>query len=86
MGPSNYIWYQNRFTERVRDVYDKNGIEFVQRVRDTLPRDDNSELLNDALLWKLESISPGFIAWALLSRRPGSTARVIHGAGRRRYW
>ena len=48
----------------MQEIYASDGIEFVRRVRDILPQDDSPELTSEELLLKLESVRPGFIAWA----------------------
>lgn len=63
-GWLNYGWYQAQFAEHGREVFAKQGLEFVRRVRDELPWDRYAEWRTDELLQWLENIEPGFVAWA----------------------
>ena len=63
-GFANLGWYQTQFAERAREVFAKQGLEFIRRVRDELPWDRYAEWDTDDLLQWLERIEPGFVAWA----------------------
>jgi hypothetical protein len=63
-GWINYGWYQGKFADRGRQVFAKQGLEFVRRVRNELPWDSYAEWRSEELLQWLESIEPGFLAWA----------------------
>ena len=64
VGADNYIWYQDRFSERVFAIFPIDGLDFLRKVKDAFPRDSNEKLASDALLERLENIRPGFKAWA----------------------
>jgi thimet oligopeptidase len=63
-GWINYGWYQGKFADRGRQVFAKQGLEFVRRVRNELPWDRYAEWRSEELLQWLENIDPGFLAWA----------------------
>jgi hypothetical protein len=64
VGIGDYVWYQNVFQDRIRSVYDAQGLDFLRRVKALLSdptwQPDSAAELNEAL----EEIAPGFIAWA----------------------
>ncbi|HSL72124.1 MAG TPA: hypothetical protein VK864_17885, partial [Longimicrobiales bacterium] len=62
--PNYYGWYQAKFTERAREVFAKQGLDFVKRVRNELPWNRYAEWQTDELLVLLEQIESGFVAWA----------------------
>jgi len=60
---SNFTWYHHQFESRVVDVYAKQGLAFLVKVKRWFPA--GSKDLSDAeVLSRLERISPGFQAWA----------------------
>ena len=64
VGAGNYIWYQNRFSERVFAVFRTEGLDFLRNVKDAFPSLANETLASDEVLVRLEKIRPGFQAWA----------------------
>jgi hypothetical protein len=64
VGVPNYQDYQAAFHTRVAEVYDAQGLGFIERVREALPAGSGERLSTDALLARLERIQPGFQAWA----------------------
>lgn len=63
VGVGDYVWYQNTFQDRVRTVYDEQGLGFLRRVLDRLSDPEWDPELSAELLAALEEIAPGFIAW-----------------------
>jgi len=70
-GFANYAWYQAQFAGRAREVFQKQGVDFIRRVREELPWDTYSSWTVDDLLTWLERIEPGFVAWASSLERAG---------------
>jgi hypothetical protein len=64
VGIPNYQWYQAAFQARVAEVYEAQGLGFLERVREALPAGTGDDLTTDALLARLERLEPGFHAWA----------------------
>lgn len=64
VGVGDYVWYQNIFQDRIRTVYDEQGLGFLRRVLDRLSDPEWDPELSAELLAALEEIAPGFIAWA----------------------
>jgi hypothetical protein len=64
VGADNYIWYQNRFSERVFAVFALERLDFLRKVKDAFPSRPNETLTPDQVLERLETIRPGFKAWA----------------------
>jgi hypothetical protein len=75
MMVDDYGWYQGMFERRIQEVYPKMGIEFLVDVKRLFPlrtpakdahseQTENAEMSPDKVLNKLESIAPGFLAWA----------------------
>lgn len=62
--PSNYGWYQAAFHQRVRDVFQQQGLTFVVRIKRELPWQDVQEWTTEQLLTRLDRIAPGFLNWA----------------------
>lgn len=61
---STYGWYQNLLNVRAAEVYDERGTSFLPALRDQLPWRDADEWTTESLLPLLETVSPGFEAWA----------------------
>jgi hypothetical protein len=64
VGVGDYVWYQNIFQDRIRTVYDDQGLGFLRRVLDRLSDPEWDPESSAELLAALEEIAPGFIAWA----------------------
>jgi hypothetical protein len=64
VGPANYVWYQGRFTERVIAIYATQRLQFLRAVKGAFPREAKEKLTLDQVLDRLETIEPGFKAWA----------------------
>lgn len=72
-GWANYGWYQGQFADRGRQVFEKQGLAFITRVREELPWDRYAEWRTEELLGWLEAIEPGFLAWARTLERWSQT-------------
>ncbi|MCA1801667.1 MAG: hypothetical protein LC662_04315 [Rhodothermaceae bacterium] len=66
VGVGDYVWYQNVFHERVRDVYDVHGLAFVREVKNRLGNTHLKTIIAEELLAVLEEIAPGFMEWAAM--------------------
>lgn len=66
VGVGDYVWYQNIFQERVRDVYNEHGLDFVRDVKKRLGNTHLRTETAEDLLTVLEEIAPGFTAWAVM--------------------
>ena len=64
VGVGDYVWYQNAFQERIREVYPKKGLDFIRLVNDKLSDSSFKPETADELLKLLEEIEPGFLNWA----------------------
>jgi hypothetical protein len=64
VGARNYVWYQARFQEMVREAYDAMGLDFLREVRAAFPRDEVERPNLEETLRRLERMHPGFGAWA----------------------
>lgn len=61
--PSNYGWYQQAFDQRVIEIYQHGGVDFLRQVQARFLR--GRPPLNGAqVLDKLETMSPGWKAWS----------------------
>ncbi len=67
VGALNYVWYQARFQEQVQAVHATHGVDLLRRVRTAFAPDAPSASAADVLT-RLESIAPGFRAWAATMR------------------
>jgi hypothetical protein len=65
LGADNYIWYQNRFSERVFTVFAVDRLNFLRKVKDAFPSQRHETLTPAQVLDRLEKIRPGFKAWAM---------------------
>ncbi|MEJ7623289.1 MAG: hypothetical protein WKF34_04805 [Pyrinomonadaceae bacterium] len=63
VGPENYGWYQSKFIQRAAQVYDTEGLSFIEELR-KFPPPGGKTLPVDTVLANLEEVAPGFIAWA----------------------
>jgi len=61
---SNFIWYQHRFEGRVVDVYARQGLDFLPKVKAAFS-DRIGEISSNDLMSSLEQASGGFEAWSL---------------------
>jgi hypothetical protein len=66
VGARNYVWYQAQFQQRVREVHARDGIGFVDTLRGArlAPGPAADDPGSNVLLAALESLSPGWQAWA----------------------
>ena len=64
VGFDDYVWFQNAFQERIREIYPKKGLDFIRLVQDRLSDFSFQPKTADELLKVLEEIEPGFIKWA----------------------
>lgn len=69
VGVGDYVWYQNVFQERIRAVYDEQGLGFLRRVRERLSDSGWDPEPAAELLEVLEEIAPGFTGWSETFRR-----------------
>lgn len=60
---SNFTWYHHQFESRVVDVYAKQGLDFLIKVKESFPA-GSKDLTDAEALSRLERISPGFQKWA----------------------
>lgn len=63
--PRNYGWYQCAFDQRVIAVHEREGIGFLAKIKTAFPKGGPS-LTSDQVLQKLETLDPGWKAWAAL--------------------
>ena len=64
--PHNYLWYQAHFFEQIKKIYESHGVEFLKALRRVFP-DGHYEfatLGTTETLRRLDTIDPGFSAWA----------------------
>lgn len=61
---SNFVWYHHQFESRVVEVYAKQGLDFLPKVKAAFPAGMKDNLSNPEVLSRLERISPGFQDWA----------------------
>ena len=64
VGVGDYVWYQNVFQDRIRAVYDEQGLDFLRHTLDRLSNAEWDPESSAELLAVLEEIAPGFLAWA----------------------
>jgi hypothetical protein len=50
VGPDNYVWYQDRFSDRIFAVFPIQGLEFLRKVKDAFPRNETEKLTLDQVL------------------------------------
>jgi len=74
VGPDNYGWYQGRFQERVAQVQAKSGLGFIRALKSSGAASERDFAQQ---LQKLETLEPGFEAWAasLIALRPAASPR-----------
>jgi len=61
--PANYAWYEFALDQRLLEVYEQQGFDFLVKVRNRFPV-DGSKLSTAQILDILETIQPGWKAWA----------------------
>ncbi len=59
---SNFIWYQHQFEGRIVDVYARQGLGFLPKVKGAFSG-RKGEISSNDLMTSLEQASPGFEAW-----------------------
>ena len=64
VGVADYVWFQNAFQERIREIYPKKGVDFIRLVHERLSDSTFKPETADELLKLLEEIEPGFVKWA----------------------
>ena len=62
--PGNYGWYQLALDQRVIEVYESGGVEYLRRIRKEFPT-GGVPLSSAQLLDRLDMISSGWKAWGL---------------------
>ncbi len=60
---SNFIWYQHRFEGRIVDVYARQGLDFLPKVKAAFSG-QKGEINSSDLMSRLEQASPGFDTWS----------------------
>jgi len=60
----DYGWYQGMFESHIKELYPKLGIQFLKELKRQFPA-DGAGVPKDQVLEKLETIAPGFQAWAI---------------------
>jgi hypothetical protein len=60
-GPATYVWYHSSLQTRVREVYEKQGLDFYRKVR--MRRGEIGPAGDAPLIQTLDQIAPGFVAW-----------------------
>jgi hypothetical protein len=60
---SNFIWYQHRFEGRIVDVYARQGLDFLPKVKAAFSG-QKGEINSKDLMSSLEQASPGFETWS----------------------
>jgi len=68
VGAQNYVWYQARFQQQLQRVHDEQGVTFLRRLKQAFPRGATRAASREELLQRLDSIEPGFGAWAATMR------------------
>jgi hypothetical protein len=63
MDAANYDWYQWQFQSRIVEVYRQQGLGFLVKVKAEFPEGTRAMTMAETLS-RLETISPGFKAWA----------------------
>lgn len=63
MGVGDYVWFQNFFQERIKEVYNSKGMDFIKLVKERFSEPSFQPASASDLLLALEKIEPGFIAW-----------------------
>jgi hypothetical protein len=79
--PGNYGWYQLALDQRVIEIYAQNGVEYLREVRKAFPA-GAAKLDTAQLISKLESISPGWTAWAAHLEAGNVKAALAPASGR----
>lgn len=64
VGVDDYVWFQNAFQERIKEVYSKRGLDFIRLAKEKLSDSAFQPKTSLELLEALEEIEPGFIKWA----------------------
>jgi hypothetical protein len=59
----NYEWYQDAFTERVKQVYAQRGLGFLTQMRTAFPRAETAPLDDEEIIRRFERLSPGWREW-----------------------
>jgi len=64
VGVGDYVWFQNAFQERIKEVYAAKGLDFIRLVKDKLSDSSLKPETANELLGVLEVVEPGFFRWA----------------------
>lgn len=65
VGPENYNWYQAAFALQAAEVFRAEGLGFLPKVRAAFPVQPGAPRLSgDEVMARLETLHPGFRAWA----------------------
>ncbi len=64
--PRNYLWYQAQFFEQTKRIYRREGVGFLKALRQAFPdgKYEFATLGTVETLRRLDTIDPGFSAWA----------------------
>jgi hypothetical protein len=60
----DYGWYQGMFEIRVQELYSDMGLKFLADLKAKFPSKSESKESPEVVVDKMESIAPGFRAWA----------------------
>jgi len=60
----DYGWYQGMFEIRVQELYSHMGLRFLEDLKAKFPSKSESKEPPEMVVEKMESIAPGFQAWA----------------------
>ncbi|MEO7394695.1 MAG: acyl-CoA thioester hydrolase/BAAT C-terminal domain-containing protein [Chitinophagaceae bacterium] len=63
VGPENYGWFQSKFSQLAKQIYEAKGFSFIETLRKNSFPEKNAIPIED-VLQRLEILAPGFIAWA----------------------
>jgi hypothetical protein len=63
VGGENYGWFQNRFLKLAFDIYEKDKVGFIKKLK-TADFNKNQKMPVEELIKKLETITPGFVKWS----------------------
>lgn len=64
VGAEDYIWYQSAFGRRARALAEARGLGFLRELRSRPDRGADGSV--PGLLHRLETLAPGFLAWAAI--------------------
>lgn len=63
VGAQNYVWYQGRFQELVRRIYDDQGLDFLRAVKAAFPASETAALSAEETMRRFAKIHPALGKW-----------------------